>query len=98
VTRILVTILVLGGVAGGPPYVLLRKIGGVWRSLLAYAVGFLVSSATSIGVFLTTQAAFPTPVTNTDRIVGSGLLCAVIGPALGVLAARRSRARLQSQN
>ena len=97
-TRILLTIMVFGGVAGGPPYILLRKIGGVWRSLLAYAVGFLVSSATSVGVFLTTQAVLPAPVNDADRVVGSGLLCAVIGPVLGVLAARRSRARLQSQN
>jgi hypothetical protein len=97
-TRLVLTILILGGMAGGLPYVLLRKIGGVGRSLLAYAVGFLVSSATSIGVSLTTQAVLPAPALDTDRIVGSGLLCAVVGPVLGVLAAKRSRARLQNQN
>ena len=97
-TRQLLTVIILGGVAAGIPYVLLRKMGGVGRSVLAYAVGFLVSSSTSIGVFLTTQAVLPAPVLNTDRIVGSGLLCSVVGPVLGVLAAKRSRARLQQQS
>jgi hypothetical protein len=84
--------------AGGIPYVLLRKMGGVGRSAFAYAMGFLVSSSTSIGVFLTTQAVLPVPVLDADRIIGSGLLCAVIGPALGVLAAKRFRPGLQQQS
>jgi hypothetical protein len=97
-TRLLLTIIILGGVAGGIPYVLLRKMGGLGRSALACAVGFLVSSSTSIGVFLATQAILPAPMLDPDRIVGSGLLCSVIGPILGVLAAKRSRARLQQQS
>jgi hypothetical protein len=96
--RLLLTVLVLGGMAGGVPYVLLRKMGGVGRSAFAYAMGFLVSSSASIGVFLTTQAVLPAPVLDADRIIGSGLLCAVIGPALGVLAAKRFRPRLQQQS
>jgi hypothetical protein len=96
--RLLLTVLVLGGMAGGVPYVLLRKMGGVGRSAFAYAIGFLVSSSASIGVFLTTQAVLPAPVLDADRIIGSGLLCAVIGPALGVLAAKRFRPRLQPQS
>jgi hypothetical protein len=47
-------------------------------------MGFLISSATSIGVFLTPQVILPGPVPDADRIIGSGLLCAVIGPTLGV--------------
>jgi hypothetical protein len=58
-------------------------------------MGFLVSSSSSMGVFLTTQAVLPAPVLDADRIIGSGLLCAVIGPALGVLAAKRFRPRMQ---
>jgi hypothetical protein len=81
--------------AGGVPYVLLRKMGGVGRSAFAYAMGFLVSSSASTGVFLTTQAVLPAPVLDADRIIGSGLLCAVIGPALGVLAAKRFRPQPQ---
>ena len=94
-TRLLSTALILGCVAGGIPYVLLR-MGGIGRSAFAYAVGF--SSSTSIGVFLTAQAILPAPVLDADRIIGSGLLCAVIGPALGVLAAKRFRLRLQQQS
>jgi hypothetical protein len=94
--RLLLTVLVLGGMAGGVPYVLLRKMGGVGRSAFAYAMGFLVSSSASLGVFLTTQAVLPAPVLDADGIIGSGLLCAVIGPALGVLAAKRFRPRVQS--
>jgi hypothetical protein len=96
-TRLLLTVLILGGVASGIPFALLRKMGGIGRSAFAYAMGFLVSSSTSIGVFLTTQAILPAPVSDTDRIIGSGLLCAVIGPALGVLAAKRFRPRRQSK-
>jgi hypothetical protein len=94
--RLLLTILILGGVASGIPFVLLRKMGGFGRSAFAYAMGFLVSSSTSIGVFMTTQAVLPAPVLDADRIIGSGLLCAVVGPALGVLAAKRFRPRTQS--
>ena len=94
-TRLLLTILILGGVASGIPFVLLRKMGGIGRSAFAYAIGFLVSSSPSIGVFLTTQAVSQAPVLDADRIIGSGLLCAVIGPALGVLAAKRFRPRMQ---
>jgi hypothetical protein len=95
-TRLLLTVLVLGGVAGGVPFVLLRnKMGGIGRSAFAYAMGFLVSSSTSIGVFLTTQAVLPAPVLDADRVIGSGLLCALIGPALGVAAAKRFRLRMQ---
>jgi hypothetical protein len=94
--RLLLTVLILGGVASSIPYVLLRKMSGFGRSAFAYAMGFLVSSSTSIGVFMTTQAVLPAPVLDADRIIGSGLLCAVIGPALGVLAAKRLRPRMQS--
>jgi hypothetical protein len=93
--RLLLTILVLGSVAGGVPFILLRKMGGIGRSAFAYAMGFLVSSSTSMGVLLTTQAILPAPVIDADRVIGSGLLCAVIGPALGVLAAKRFRLRMQ---
>ena len=97
-TRLLLTILLLGGVAGGVPFVWLRKTGGFGRSALAYAMGFLVSASTSFGVFLTTQAVLPAPVLDADRIIGSGLLCAVICPALGVLAAKRFRPRLTERS
>jgi hypothetical protein len=94
-TRLLLTVLIIGGVAGVIPFVLLRKTGGVGRSAFAYAAGFLISSSTSIGVFMTTQAVLPAPALDADGIIGSGLLCAVIGPALGVLAAKRFRPRMQ---
>jgi hypothetical protein len=93
--RLVLTILVLGSVAGGVPFVLLRKMRGIGRSAFAYAMGFLVSSSTSIGVFLTTQAVLPAPVLDADRVIGSGLFCAVIGPALGMVAAKRYRLRMQ---
>jgi hypothetical protein len=95
-TRLLLTVLVLGGVASGVPFVLLRnKMGGIGRSAFACAMGFLVSSSTSIGVFLTTQAVLPAPVLDADRVIGSGLLCALIGPALGAAAVKRFRLRMQ---
>jgi hypothetical protein len=97
-TRLLLTILLLGGVAVGVPFVLLRKTGGLGRSALAYGMGFLVSASTSFGVFLTTQAVLPAPVLDADGVIGSGLLCAVVGPALGVLAAKRLRPRLQERS
>jgi hypothetical protein len=94
-TRLLLTVLVLGGVAGSVPFILLRKTGGIGRSAFAYAMGFLVSSSTSFGVLLTMQAILPAPVLDADRVIGSGLFCAVVGPALGVLAAKRFRLRMQ---
>jgi hypothetical protein len=58
-----------------------------------HGIDSLVSSSISMGVFLTTQAVLPAPLLDADRVIGSGLLCAVIGPTLGVLAAKRLRAR-----
>jgi hypothetical protein len=72
---------------------MLRKTGGIGRSVLAYALGLLISSLASLGVLLTTHAVLPAPIIDADRVIGSGLLCAVIGPILGVLAARRFRVR-----
>ena len=73
----------------------LRRMGGVGRSVFAYCTGFLVSSSTSLGVSFAMQAILPVPVVDADRVIGSGLACAVVGPVLGMLAAKRSRARLQ---
>jgi hypothetical protein len=92
-TRLLLTILTLGGVAGAIPYLMLRKTGGIGRSVLAYALGLLVSSFASLGVLLTTHAVLPAPIIDADRVIGSGLLCALIGPILGVLTAKRFRVR-----
>jgi hypothetical protein len=91
-TRLLLTILFLGGVAGAVLYLMLRKTGGIGRSILTYVLKLLVSSLASLGVFLTTHVVLPAPIIDADRVIGSGLLCAVIGP-LGVLAARRFRVR-----
>jgi hypothetical protein len=88
------TVLLLGGLACSVPYVLLRKVGGIGRILWAYGAGFLASSATSLGMLLATQGVLA-PIHDADRVIGSGLLCAVVGPVVGVLAAKRSRARLQ---
>jgi hypothetical protein len=95
--RLLLTILLIGGVASVVPYVLLRKMGQRGRSLFAYAMGFLASAATSVGVFLATHVLLPAPVLDADGIVGSGLVCAVVGPALGVLAGKRVRMRAQGR-
>jgi hypothetical protein len=92
--KLSLTVLLIGGIACGIPYFLLRTVGGFARSIAAYATGFLVSSASSMGLLLTTQAVFLAPSHDVDRVVGSGLLCAVVGPVLGVLAARRARGRL----
>ncbi len=94
-TRLLLTILILGSLAGIVPYMLLRRMGGVGRSVFAYCTGLLVSASTSFGVSLAMQAILPVSVLDADRVIGSGLACAVIGPVLGMLAAKRSRARLQ---
>jgi hypothetical protein len=95
--KLLLTVIVLGGVASGIPYLLLRRMGGVGRSFLAYALGFLASGTTSFGVYLATHAVLPAPVLDADAVVGSGLACAVIGPALGMVAGKRVRRRAQAR-
>jgi hypothetical protein len=96
-TRLMLTIVILGVVASAITWVLVRKIGPVRRNVLAYAVGFLISSATSIAVFLALRVVLPASVLDGDGVIGSGLMCAVVGPTLGRLAARRMRPRLQGQ-
>lgn len=95
--RLLLTLVVLGGVASAVPYILLRKMGGLGRNLFAYLAGFLASSATSWGVFLATHAVLPAPTLEADAIIGSGLACAVVGPVLGLMAGKRVRRHAQAR-
>jgi hypothetical protein len=92
----LLTILLFAAVAIAVPYVLLRRMDRPRRSLFAYAMGALASGATSTAVFLAAHAILPTPALGADGIIGSGLACAVVGPALGVVAGKRARMRAQS--
>jgi hypothetical protein len=46
-------------------------------------------------MLLTTQGVLAVPIHDADRVIGSGLLCAVVGPVVGVLAAKQSRSQLQ---
>jgi hypothetical protein len=96
----LLTILLFAAVAIGVPYFLLRRMRGTHspgRNMFAYTMGFLASVATSTGVFFATHAILPAPVLGADGIATSGLLCAVVGPALGVAAGKRVRLRAQAR-
>jgi hypothetical protein len=90
------TVAVLGILAFGVPFLLLRKIGGIRRSLLACGAGFLVSFAASISLLLINPTTLEASSGDTDRVLGPGVLCTVIGPILGVLAAKHVRDRLPS--
>lgn len=92
----LLTILLLAAVAIAVPYFLLRKMRQPRRSLFAYAMGSLASGATSTAVSLAAHAMLPAPALDVDGIVGSGLACAVVGPALGVWAGKRARTRIHA--
>lgn len=96
-TRVVLTILVLGVLPIAITWLCLRGTGPWARNALAYGVGFLVSSATSIATFLALRAVLPAPVLDADGIIGSGLLCAVVGPTLGTLAGKRVRPRVQGR-
>jgi len=93
----LFTILLFAAVAIAVPYALLRKMRKERVGLFAYAMGALASGATSLGVFLATHAVLPAPALDADGIAGSGFACAVLGPALGVLAGKRARLRAQAR-
>ncbi len=89
------TVALIGSLACGVPFLLLRKIGGLGRSLLAYGAGFLVSLAASVSLLLINPTTLEASTGDTDRVLGPGVLCTVIGPILGVLAAKQVRDRLQ---
>jgi hypothetical protein len=91
------TVALLGGLAFGVPYLLLRKTGGLQRSLLAYGAGFLVSFAASASLLLITPTLLQASTGDADRVLGPGLLCSMVGPILGVLAAKQVRDRLHGQ-
>ena len=96
-TRLILNIILLGLVGSAITWLLLRRTSPVGRNALAYGVGFLVSSTTSIAMFLAMRAVLPAPVLDADGIIGSGLLCAVVGPTLGTLAGKRMRPRPQGR-
>ena len=96
-TRLMLTIIMLGLFAVVITWLFLRRTNPVGRNALAYGVGFLVSATTSIAMFLAMRAVLPAPVLDADGIIGSGLLCAVLGPTLGTLAGKRVRPRLQGR-
>ena len=94
--KFVLTILVLTALASGIPYMLLRKVGGVARTVVAYAMGSVATSATSVGISLATHALLPAAVFSADTIIGSGVVCAVVGPAIGMMAGKRVRTRARA--
>ena len=53
------TLFVLMALASGIPYLLLHKVGGAARTVVAYAMGSVATSATSAGIFLATMRSCP---------------------------------------
>jgi hypothetical protein len=94
----ILTILLLAAVAIAVPYFLLRRMRQPRLSWFAYAMCALASGATSLGVSFAAHAILPAPVLGVDGIVGSGLACAVVGPALGVWAGKRARSHAQARS
>ena len=90
------TVVFLGSLAFAVPFLLLWKVGGIARSLLAYGAGFAVSFAASVGLLFITPTILHASTGDPDQVLGPGVLCSVIGPVLGVLAAKHVRGRLPS--
>ena len=90
------TLFVLMALASGIPYMLLHKVGGAARTVVAYAMGSVATSATSAGIFLATHAILPATLFSADTIIGTGAFCAALGPAIGMMAGKRVRSRAQA--
>ena len=94
--KFVLTVAVLMALASGIPYLLLHKVGGLARTVLAYAMGSVATSATSVGITLATHLVLPATLFSADTIIGSGVVCAALGPAIGMMAGKRVRTRARA--
>jgi hypothetical protein len=60
---------------------------------VASVIGFLTSLLASILLFLTTRAAMPMSPHVADQVLTPGVLCSMMAPVIGVVAARYARSR-----
>jgi len=92
-------VLTVGSVAAGTaPLTHVLTKSALRRGLVACGVGFATSSLASVILFLTTRAAFPMSSPHLDQVLTPGVLCSLIAPIVGVLAAKRASARLQKHH
>jgi hypothetical protein len=88
----------VGCVAAGSAFTHVLTKGALRRGLVACGVGFATSSLASMILFLTTRAAFPMSSPHLDQVLTPGVLCSLIAPIVGVLAAKHASARLQNHH
>jgi hypothetical protein len=91
-------VLIVGSVAAGTTLTHVLTKSALRRGLVACGVGFATSSLASVILFLTTRAAFPMSSPHLDQVLTPGVLCSLIAPIVGVLAAKRASARLQKRH
>jgi hypothetical protein len=87
-----VIVLTVGSIAAGSAFLSLPTKSALRRALLACGIGLMTSALASAALFLTTRAAMPTQ--HLDQVLTPGVLCSLIAPIVGVLAAKYARARL----
>jgi hypothetical protein len=91
-------VLTVGSVSAGTALTHVLTKSALRRGLVACGVGFATSSLASVILFLTTRAAFPMSSPHLDQVLTPGVLCSLIAPIVGVLAAKRASARLQKHH
>jgi hypothetical protein len=94
----MVMVITVGSVAAGTALTQVLTKSTLRRGLVACGVGFATSSLASVILFLTTRATFPMSSAHLDQVLTPGVLCSVIAPIVGVLAAKHASARLQNHH
>jgi CHASE2 domain-containing sensor protein len=84
-------VLAISVMCGSITFLILRRAGGAGRTAIACGTGAIVAFAISVVLFVIPQIAWDTPPTVAGRVLGEGLFSAILGPAIGVWAAKRAR-------
>ena len=98
VTTTALVVFTVGSAAAGTACAQVLTKGALRRGLVACGVGFATSSLASVILFLTTRAAFPMSSPHLDQVLTPGVLCSLIAPIVGVLAAKHASASLRKHD
>src|SRR5436309_4852437 len=87
----LLDLFVFGIIAAIVPYLILRKHGGVLRSIVAYLAGSVVTFGTMAAFLFYMDSVLRIPPIEANRVFGPGSLATFFEPAFGLWAAKQAR-------
>ncbi len=83
--------LFFGAIAVGISYLIARNSGTWERAVIAYFAALIVTFAATFGTLWGLEEIAHMAPIEANRVIGPGIWCALLGPVLGLVWARRQR-------